>query len=416
VIFVSFATRYFRHFIPRLSLVPFVYLLNVCYQWQHASERIVEVAWLPFQIPYTAAFTTAHGTEPARAGAIIRLTSAGGLVGLGEASPLPAFNAGTLDDALAIIAGLAPHMVGRDLDRAIELLDRLDNTAPGVSAVACGFDTAIHDLAARAAGVPLAQLLEPHAVAAVLVNATIGATDVATAAQAAGRAAQAGIQCVKLKVGVARTQSAELGRIAAVRAALAPDIRLRLDANAAWNVAEAIAIICAAERYDLEFVEQPVAASDLAGMARVRASVRTPIAADESVGGPEQARRVVAAGAADVLIVKPMMAGGLRRGRAIIALAAAAGLQTLVTSTIDSGVGVAAALHLAATLPMPSLACGLATGALLAADLIPQPIIVRNGAIQLPDEPGLGVRIDERQARRYAGRWQEVRVDTVRPD
>src|SRR6266496_2483443 len=345
------------------------------YKWQRPNERIVEIAWLPFQIPYTAAFTTAHGSEPARAGAIIRVTSAGGLVGLGEASPLPAFQGGTLGDALAIIAGLAPHMVGRDLDRAIELLDQLDNAAPGASAVACGFDTAIHDLRARAVGVPLAQLLEPHAAAAVPVNATIGTTELAAAEQAAGRAAQAGIKCVKLKVGIAATQSAELARIAAVRAALAPGMRLRLDANAAWNVPEAIAIIRAAERYDLEFVEQPVAAGDLAGMARVRASVGTPIAADESVGGPEQARRVVAA-----------------------------------------GVGVAAALHLAATLPMPSLACGLATGALLAADLLPQPIIVRDGAIQLPDEPGLGVRIDERQAMRYAGRWQEVRVDTVHPD
>jgi len=388
----------------------------VYYLWQGPSERIVEIAWLPFQIPYAAAFTTAHGSESARAGAIIRVTSAGGLVGLGEASPLPAFRGGTLVDALAIIADLAPQMVGHDLGRAIELIDRLDDTAPGASAVACGFDTAIHDLRARAAGVPLARLLDPQAAAAVPVNATIGATEIAAAELAAGRAAQAGIKCVKLKVGVAGTQPAELARIAAVRAALAPGVRLRLDANAAWDVPQAIDIIRAAGRYDLEFVEQPVAAGDLAGMARVRASVGTPIAADESIRGPEQARRVIAASAADVLIVKPMMAGGLRRGREIIALAAAAGLQSLVTTTIDSGVGVAAALHLAATLPMPSLACGLATGALLAADLLPQPIQVRNGAIQLSDEPGLGVRIDERQARRYVGRWQEVHKDTGRSD
>jgi len=388
----------------------------VYYQWQCPSERIVEIAWLPFQIPYTAAFTTAHGSESRRAGAIIRVTSAGGLVGLGEASPLPAFHGGTLGDALAVIADLAPRMVGRELGYAIGLLDRLDTAAPGASAAACGFDTALHDLWARAAGVPLARLLEPHAAAAVPINATIGAADLGAAEHAAGRAVQAGIQCVKLKVGTTSSQQAELARIAAVRAALAPGIRLRLDANAAWDVPQAVAIIRAAERYDLEFVEQPVAVGDLAGMARVRAAVGTPIAADESVGAPKQARRVLAAGAADVLIVKPMMAGGLRGGREIIALAAAAGLQTVVTTTIDSGVGVAAALHLAATLPMPSLACGLATGALLAADLLLQPIIIRNGAMQLPDQPGLGVRIDERQIGRYAGSWQEVHVDIAHSD
>ncbi|KPV47926.1 hypothetical protein SE17_40830, partial [Kouleothrix aurantiaca] len=104
--------------------------------------------------------------------------------------------------------------------------------------------------------------------------------------------------------------------------------------------------------------------------------------------------------------VKPMMSGGLRRGRAIIALAHAAGVQTLVTTTIDAGVGVAAALRLAATLPPPLLPCGLATGALLTGDLLEQPISLRNGAIPLPVQPGLGVRLDERQLARHAGRWQ----------
>lgn len=377
-------------------------------QWQGPSNRIAHVAWLPFRIPYVATFTTAHGSEPARAGAIIRVTAADGRQGLGETSPLPAFGGGTLADALALIDGLAPRLLGRDLDQAAALLDRLDASAPGAAAVMCGFDTAFCDLQARAAGLPLARLLDPHAAPQVPVNATIGAADLAAAERAVGRAAQAGIKCVKLKVGVADTRAAELARIAAVHAMLAPDMRLRLDANAAWDVAEAIAIIRAAERYDLELVEQPVAAGDLDGMARVRASVGTPIAADESVGGPAQARQVIAAGAADVLIVKPMMAGGLRRSREIVALAQAAGLQTLVTTTIDSGVGVAAALHLAATLPMPSLACGLATGALLAGDLLPHPLVTRDGAMQVPAAPGLGVTLDDRQIERFGGGWRSA--------
>jgi o-succinylbenzoate synthase len=366
---------------------------------------------LPFQIPYAAAFTTAHGSEPARAGAIIRVTTADGLEGLGEASPLPAFGGGTRGDALALIAQLAPRLAGQTLDHADELVASIGTRAPGASAVACGLDTALLDIRAQAAGVALARLLSPRAAPAVPVNATVGAAEPEAAARAARRAAEVGIQCVKLKVGVARTRAAELDRIAVVRAALAPGTRLRLDANAAWSVAEAIEIIRAAGRYDLELVEQPVAASDLAGMARVRASVATPIAADEAVGSPAQARAVIAAKAADILVIKPMMAGGLRRGREIIALAQQAGLQALVTTTIDSGVGVAAALHLAATLPMPSLACGLATGALLAGDLLPHPMVIRNGAIELPNEPGLGVRIDERQVARYADSWREVRVD-----
>jgi L-Ala-D/L-Glu epimerase len=350
--------------------------------------RIVQTAWLPFRIPYVLPFTTAHGSEPARLGAIIRVTADDGRVGLGEAAPLPAFGGGTLDDTLAQIAQLASGMVGQDLDAGLALLDRLDYAQPGMSAAACGFDTALLDIQAQAAGLPLAQLLATGAVAAVPVNATIGAVDIAAACRAAGQAAQAGMVCVKLKVGVMGTREAELARVAAVRSTLGANVRLRIDANAAWDVPEAIAIIRAAERYQLELVEQPVA--DLAGMAQVP--------------------RVIAAGAADVLVIKPMMAGGLRRARAIIAQARQAGLLTFVTTTIDAGVGVAAALHLAATLPTP-LACGLATGALLAGDLLVHPIVVRNGALHVPDQPGLGICLDERQVALYADTWQEAAAE-----
>jgi o-succinylbenzoate synthase len=353
-------------------------------------------------------FTTAHGSEPARLGAIIRVIADDGRVGLGEASPLPSFGGGTLDDTLARIAQLATSIAGQDLDAAFALLDRLDYAEPGMSAAACGFDTALLDVQAQVAGLPLAKLLDLRAAAAVPVNATVGMADIAAASRAAGQAAQAGILCVKLKVGVLSTREAELARIAAVRATLGADVRLRIDANAAWDVPQAIAIIRAAERYQLELVEQPVA--DLAGMAQVRAASHTPIAADESVGGPEQAAQVIDAGAADVLVIKPMMAGGLRRARAIIAQAQLSGLQTLVTTTIDAGVGVAAALHLAATLPTP-LACGLATGTLLVGDLLTQPIVVRSGALHVPDRVGLGVYIDERQVALYASGWQEVVAD-----
>ena len=373
--------------------------------------RVIRIAWLPFSVPYVVPFSTAHGSEQEHCGAIVRLTTDDGRVGLGEAAPLPAFGGGTLDDTLAQISQLAARIVGQDIDTALTLLDRLDYAEAGMSAAACGFDTALLDVKAQAAGLPLAQLLAVGAASAVPVNATVGALDIAAACRAAGQAAQAGILCVKLKVGVLGTRAAELARIAAVRATLGADVRLRIDANAAWDVPEAIAIIRAAERYQLELVEQPVAADDLAGMALVRASVHTPIAADESVGGPEQAERVIAAAAADILVIKPMMAGGLRRACAIIAQAQRAGLATLVTTTIDTGVGVAAALHLAATLPMP-LACGLATGPLLVGDLLVQPIVVRNGALYLPDQPGLGVRIDERQVALYASGWQEVAADT----
>lgn len=369
---------------------------------------IETVAWLPFRLPFSAPFATAHGPAADREGLLLRLSLAGGLTGLGEATPTPAFGGGDLPAALGALAGLAPRLPGRSLAAAEGLLADLDHARPGVTAVAAALDCALCDLRAQQAGVALAQWLGGDPARAVPVNATVGAPAPATAAAAARHAVQSGFGCVKLKVGAAGSIEAELDRIAAVRAAMGPDPCLRLDANGAWDSTTAIALIRAAERYTLELVEQPVAPADLSGMARVRAAVDTPIAADEPVGRLEQARRVVAAAAAAVLVVKPMLAGGLRPARQIIALAQQAGLRVIVTNTIDAGVGTAAALHLAATLPAPPLACGLATGSLLAADLITPSLAVEAGTMRVPPGPGLGVTLDAAQLARYGTGWQSV--------
>jgi L-alanine-DL-glutamate epimerase-like enolase superfamily enzyme len=136
---------------------------------------------------------------------------------------------------------------------------------------------------------------------------------------------------------------------------------------------------------------------------RVREAVRTPIAADEDITDIDAAHRVLQLGAAQILVLKPMVVGGLRPARRIIELAQAAGVAVVVTTTLDAGVGTAAALHLAATLPQGSPACGLATGDLLTSDLLVRPLTVDGGRMQLPDGPGLGVELDRAKLQGYSG-------------
>jgi L-alanine-DL-glutamate epimerase-like enolase superfamily enzyme len=135
----------------------------------------------------------------------------------------------------------------------------------------------------------------------------------------------------------------EPDRIAAVRDAIGPGVSLRLDANEGWDEVEAVRIIRSAERFDLDLVGQPVDVRDLGGMARVRRAVAVPVAADESAGDARRTEQVIALGAADVLVVKPMLAGGLHAGRRILDLAFDAGLGAFVTTTLDTGIGAAAA-------------------------------------------------------------------------
>ena len=248
----------------------------------------------------------------------------------------------------------------------------------------------------------VAPWLERESSETVPVNATVALPGAAAAADAAAQARASGFPCVKLKVGMAAGVEAERERVAAVRKAMGDRLKLRLDANGAWDVERAIRTIRALEPYAIELVEQPVACGDVEALRRVGEAVHTPIAADEAVDSMAAAERVLEAGAAQILVIKPMVIGGLRPARRIIERAQAQGVSCIVTTTLDAGIGAAAALHLAATLPASGLACGLATGALLTTDLLTTPLIVRGGRMQRPRAAGLGVRLNEDAVERHS--------------
>lgn len=171
---------------------------------------------------------------------------------------------------------------------------------------------------------------------------------------------------------------------------------------------QAVRTIRSLAEFGLEYVEQPVAPGNLKGMARVRRDAGVPIAADEDVAGVEAARRLLETGAVDTLVIKPMVVGGLRPAMEIAAMAGRAGVSVVVTTTVDAGVGTAAALHLAAALSEEGPACGLATGSLLAADIVARSLETREGRTVLPAGPGLGVELDEGALVRCSVGWREA--------
>jgi O-succinylbenzoate synthase len=177
---------------------------------------------------------------------------------------------------------------------------------------------------------------------------------------------------VKVKVRTA----ADLSRVAAVRDAVGPSVGVRVDANGAWDVDTAIHMIGLLARYDLEFVEQPVVSID--DLARVRRAVGVPIAADECVRGIEDARRVRELGAADVIVLKQQPLGGVR---AALDVADAAGVPAVVSSMMETSIGIAAGVALAAALPELPYACGLATISHLGADVVREPLVPVGGRL-----------------------------------
>jgi len=210
---------------------------------------------------------------------------------------------------------------------------------------------------------------------AVPINGLVPAVAPDQAAALAAEALAAGMTTVKVKVG-GGSLGDDADRVAAVRTALGPSGRIRLDANGAWDVDTAVAAIERLAGFDLELVEQPVA--DLADLARVRRRVAVPVAADESLRALGDARRLAALDAADAVVVKVQPLGGVRAALKVIE---AAGVPAIVSSLYETSVGLAAGVALAAALPDLPFACGLGTALLLAGDVVPDPLVPENGTI-----------------------------------
>jgi len=334
---------------------------------------------------------TSRGLTDRREGVLLALTSESGLVGHGESLPLAGFSDESPERAFEVLSGLAPLLIGRAIEEREALFDLVETLTPEAPTTRAAVDVALFDLAARAQGIGVAALLarpeRPRA--RVEVNALVHDARPDDVARAAAAARADGYRTIKLKVGSFGLECDE-ARVAAVRDAVGSETKIRLDANAGWKESEAEQAIARFAPYRIEFLEQPVDARNLGGLARLSAGSPIPIAADESLAGGHALDEIFERAAANVLVLKPAALGGLRASQRVAARARAAGWDVVVTSTLDSAVGLTAALQLAAALPGPHLAAGLATGALFDRDLAKPPLPV-DGALCLSDRPGLGV-------------------------
>lgn len=222
---------------------------------------------------------------------------------------------------------------------------------------------------------------------------------------------ESGFMTLKVKAGAERETDVLVERIRAIRTAIGPDVRLRLDVNGAWDLATAEDRLSAIAGFDIEYVEQPVAAHDVDGLAELRRRVRVPIAADEAASSVQAVRALLAADAVDVLVVKPARVGGPAAVAEIAERAAERGVPVVISTLFETGIGIAAALAVAAVLPEVHPARwatppdhGLATAGLLDHDLLVESLIVARGRMHAPSRPGsggLGVVLDVRALDRF---------------
>ena len=353
------------------------------------------------RIPFRRPFLTSVGMWLERDTWLIRLTDADGRVGLGEAVLEP--QAGEVSETIlaALIREAAEEAAAGRLPTVADL--ELHG-APG-RALNAAIESARLDLDG-----PRAADIGPED-DGVAVNATIPSLGTAAAAEAAQQSVESGFMTLKVKAGAERETEVLVDRIRAIRAAIGPDVRLRIDVNGAWDLATAEERLEAIARFDIEFVEQPLAADDIDGLATLRRRVRVPIAADESAASVGAVRTLLTADAVDVLVVKPARVGGPAAVAAIAELAAERGVPVVISTLFETGVGIAAALAAAAALPDVASDRwatppdhGLATAGLLEHDLLTESLIVARGRMHAPSAPGsggLGVVLDVRALERF---------------
>lgn len=242
---------------------------------------------------------------------------------------------------------------------------------------------------------------------AIRVNATVPAVDEASVADVLARFD--GCRTAKVKVAEpGQRLSDDVARVREVRAVMGPEGRIRVDANGAWNLDEAEHAIHALAEFDLEYIEQPCGSIDeLAELHRRVKYLGIPIAADESVRKAADPLAVARSGAADIIVVKAQPLGGVRRALEIVA---EAGLPAVVSSALDTSVGLAMGVALAAALPELDYDCGLGTGALLAADVASPALLPRDGSLpigRVEPDPAL---LDAHTASEDRQEWWRARI------
>lgn len=344
--------------------------------------RIVACALIPYCLPLRHPWRSARGIFTHRAGWLVRLESDIGLAGHGDCAPLPEAGSETPESALEHLQIQLPLLRGSDPQEALAGLDGVH--AP---AARCALETALLDLAAQQAGVPLAHSLNPHAPLSARVNAALGSLDGAVLDRARV-ALDAGFSVLKLKVGMA-VPEIELAALHRLAGELPPRAALRLDANGAWSRNQARRFIERLSGLPVESLEEPLARANIAGLAYLQALAPFPLAVDESLARLG-ADALLAGTAVRRLVLKPMVLGGARPAYALACRAAQAGMECVATSTVDSAVGVAAATHLAAALDN-DLAHGVATASWLARDVGQPPRLAAGRAYLDNAMNGLGI-------------------------
>jgi len=380
--------------------------------------KIFRIETIPIRLPTRRVHQWASLTTSIGVYVIIKLHTDDGIVGLGEAPVLKDWGGdhmkyyGETPQTTAHIINdiLAPALKGADPRRIETAHELMDKAVKGYPYAKAAIDMALYDIIGKALKVPAYELMGGCYREQVPIAHSLGLMEIAKAVDEALEAKAEGVNTIKLKGGVDARRDVEL--VKQIRKALGSDINICVDANQGYPTAKAaVKITKEMEEYDLLYMEQPV--EGIEQMAEVARRVDTPIMADESAWTPQDVIEIVRKKAADMVSLYTTKPGGLFKAKKVAAVAEAGGLKCNVNGSVETGVGNAANVHLAASTGIASLASVLPVstpkgkgkkgiaGIYYQDDIITEPFDYRDGAIVVSSKPGLGIELDEDKIKHY---------------
>ena len=359
----------------------------------HRSARIeaIETSVVTRKFNPALAVRGAKSTHDLSTYVLVRVRASDGAEGFGEVSATRNWSGEDEVSAEHVIRDVCtPALIGRPLAPVAELTALMDRLIAANSFAKAGLNMALWDALGVSLGLPVAMLLGGPLRDRIPVKISLsGDDDDLRAGHAA--AVAAGFTAFKVKVG--KELARDLARFALARELVGPSAFLGADANGGWTVAHARQAISPLAEYGAAFLEQPVAARDLTGMRTVRDASPVPILADESVYGPDDLAQVIRADAADAVSIYVGKSGGLERAVKMADTCAAFGLDVVIGSNAEFGLGAAAQAHVAAACErLGGYPSDIIGHHFYSEDVLAEPVGIIDGWAHVPSGPGLGVR------------------------
>ncbi len=372
-----------------------------------AQLQILSVETLLVDVPTIRPHKLSVATMNHQTLVLVRIEASDGIVGWGEGTTIGGLAYGEESPESIktnIDTYLAPMLVGQDPREPARLMGQVSERIQGNRFARCALETALYDGQARRLRVPLSELFGGRVRDSIPVAWTLASGDTKRDIAEAERVLELRRHNIfKLKIGL-RSVKDDVAHVAAIKRALGDMASVRIDANQAWSVTEAIDGLKRLADAGIDMAEQPIAAHDKRGLQRLTQANILPVMADEALHGPVDAFEVARLGAADIFAVKINQSGGLHGAAQVAAIARGANIDLYGGTMLEGAVGTMASAQLFSTFPSLAWGTELFGPLLLTEEILREPLAYRNFALQIPATPGLGIEIDEEKVARLRRR------------